>query len=1786
MKKIYLIILFLLVLFCEKVNAQNCSLSSMPSICYVTSTPNQTIAVNTTWNEMFELHNAGSSCSSSNSWCSVPSIYLSINHITLNGTTVTPSTYIGSSFTSSSLSLGTSYPSSYGNIYLSASFNTAGTYVIYYDMHYAGSILSCLSLGCLYSTVTVTSSCTPVSISSSPSNQPIFSGNTATFNVSASGTPPFSYFWYTNGSFTTSTPNSFSNTNSYTTPILYTNNSGNTYYCIITNCNNNNQAISSTASVTVNSSCTTPSNPPNPTSSSQCGSVIFTRSGTVPSNEIWYWQGSSCGTSTNLGSGSIYTASSSGTYYIRAYNTSGGGCWSNSCGNAYGTINSSPSFTYSIINASCIGCSNGSITVYTSGGSSPYQYSKNGGSFQSPNVFSGLSAGTYSIQVKDANSCTSTTQFVTILQPPVVTSISPTVHNIDACTNITFSATVSNSPTSYVWTFQGGTPYTVLTANGSNPTIVFNNPGSYSVSLVASNSAGSSTLFSSGNNYITVRPTVCAQAPPPYNYVIQKSYPSKQAAEPVDIATGSYQYTHADFRLPAVNTSLDFTRYYSTVNASINSALGYGWSHSYDFSVTNQADTEWSVHYGDGHSSVFIPLYSGNGTSFALYGGTYETLYKDPVSSLYTLTFKTGEVYLFNSNSKLASIVDLDGNTTMLNYSGNNLASIVAPGGRTLTLSYNGSLISAVTDPIGRTDSFSYDVGGNLYHVKDANYGTTIFYYNSLHLVTKILTPMQDTLISNTYDAQNRVIVQKDALNQPTYFSYTSTSSGVTATITYPDTHTATAYHDTFYRLVQETDQLGHSKYYAYDYNNNLASLTNENGDHTAYSYDAFGNKLAALMPLNTNMHFAYNSINRPTIMTNPAGDTTSINYDAYGNAYSMHFPDGSSKNYTYYSNGLLHTYSDGLSHLTTYNYNSAGDLSSVVSPSGTKIFTYDLAGRRLSQKDEDSHTTNYTYNNNDMLTGVLYPMNVSQRDSFDLDNNLIRHTDKNGYKTYFYYDVKDRLSSIHDARGGISSFAYDSTDNLITVTDPDNHSVSYAYDAKNSMVSKVSSLGTIHYGYDNLGNRTSEMDVYGNTKYFFYDSLSRKTAAEDALTNSSGFAYNALGQINSITDPLTRVTAYTYNKVGSMTGITDAASHPSAASYDYNGNRLSITDANNHTQYFTYDSSNRMNTYKDAANNLDSFYYDGVGNLTRHKTPTGTIIKTYDSLNRVIYVANSTGNNYSYTYDSTGNLKSMTNNYGTSYFTYDSLNHLKQYTDMFGKTVQYTYDSAGNKKSITYPGNHTVNYYYNNDNMLVKVTDWLNHSTNYIYDSSGRLKATCYPNGDTCLYTYDIAGRLISKTNKIASAVFSQSIFSLDANGNRVQEQRQGPVPFHLTAASNAYSYGADDRLNSDSVTSYTNDAAGNRTAAGSTAYTFSVDNLFTASGTSTYKYDARGNRIEKNQGGLDRRYVLDLSGSLSQVLMETDSTGAIKVYYVYGLGLIERIDSTGNNSLYYHFDAQHNTIALSNSNAQITDTFTYDPFGKLLKHGGQTQQPFTFLGEYGVQQETSTIYYVRARYYDAANGRFLGKDPFPTSLMDPQTLNRYSYCLNNPLNRYDASGNNWLGDAFNAYSNWADKFDAGAAKVGIALWQIAAGVGDVSLAYFEVQDGPVGIALAGQSLNEAFKNVYVAFENIGNAGNANYEWKGSDDIHTKLDYFYEDPIVNRVLTLVGIGDIGDIVEEGQNILSASNSLGFASGFANQAIVTSSLKIIQTLLGIYSDVQTSNNSYQPVVNQNKKCGN
>ncbi len=116
--------------------------------------------------------------------------------------------------------------------------------------------------------------------------------------------------------------------------------------------------------------------------------------------------------SSSFSTSPVYTALSAGTYTLHLKDANG--CTRDSII----TLGQPAVLGVSLVvtNVLCNGNSTGSVTAAGTGGTSPYQYALGTGAFGTASTFSGLSAGTYTVHVKDANSCLKDTTF-NITQP-------------------------------------------------------------------------------------------------------------------------------------------------------------------------------------------------------------------------------------------------------------------------------------------------------------------------------------------------------------------------------------------------------------------------------------------------------------------------------------------------------------------------------------------------------------------------------------------------------------------------------------------------------------------------------------------------------------------------------------------------------------------------------------------------------------------------------------------------------------------------------------------------------------------------------------------------------------------------------------------------------------------------------------------------------------------------------------------------------------------------------------------------------------------------------------------------------------------------------------------------------------------------------------------------------------------------------------------------------------------------------------------------------------------------
>jgi RHS repeat-associated protein len=1081
------------------------------------------------------------------------------------------------------------------------------------------------------------------------------------------------------------------------------------------------------------------------------------------------------------------------------------------------------------------------------------------------------------------------------------------------------------------------------------------------------------------------------------------------AAEPVNTATGNYYYQHTDLKLPGRGLPFAFTRTYNDQD-SYSGPLGRGWTHSYNVRLTEQADGSAVIKQGDGHEEFYEP--NGDGSYSSRYPGLYSRLAKNADNS-FTLTAKDQTRQTFDDDGHLSAIADQNGNALSFAYDGaGNLIAITDTVGRTLSLSYDADhRLVQLTDPIGRTVHYAYDAEGHLISDTDPLGAVLTYAYDAGHHVTTITDRRGHTLIENTYDGEGRVVSQKNGRGFVTTFAYDSPSLGDT-TITDPLGHATIHTHDGLRRLVKETDGLGHAIQYAYDAQNNRTQVTDRNGNVTKYTYDTRGNVTTKTDAKGQVTTITYDELNNPTQRTDALGGTTTFVYDSHGNLTQVTDPLGHTREIAYDTTGQPVTLTDALSQVTTQTFDAHGNVIKVTDSLGqTTAYAYDGAGRRIGRTDANGSVTAFVYDANDRLVETTDPLGHTTQFRYDANGNRIKITDALGRETVLTYNANDFFTGVTDPLGHTTSYGYDAADHRVSVTDPRGHTTEFSYDAANRLTGVTDALGqNTAFAYDAQGNLITKTDPLGHTTGWAYDSLNRRISATDALGQTTYLTYDALDRLTQVIDPNNRKTRYSYDGLGRLAQTLDALGGTASYTYDAVGNRTAKTDPNGHTTTYTYDALDRRVAETDPLGHIETYAYDAIGNPIQRTDANGKVTQYgFDAAGRLETIHYPDASAVAFAYDAVGNLVGMTDPLGGTAFAYDGLNRLVQQTDPYAQTVAYEYDAAGNRVAVVYPDGKRVTYAYDALNRMQSVTDWLGGVTTYAYDGAGRLTGAVNPNSTVASYAYDAAYRLTQLINfKPDQSVLAGYNLTLDPFGNRTAIDRTEPLAPVFGPEIDSYSYDDANRLANLNGSAISHDPNGNLLSKPGATFEFDVENRLIRVNdvaAATYRYDGLGHRLAAERNHVPIRYTLDLSKPLSDVLVESDSTGKPQAYYVYGLGLIARIAPNGE-ARYYHYDPIGSTVALTDLNGQITDTYTYDPFGQVMNLQQSTDNPFRFVGQFGVMDEGFGLNYARARYYSPELGRFFGQDLLRGSLSNGQTLNRYVYALNNPVRLVDVSG------------------------------------------------------------------------------------------------------------------------------------------------------------------------------------
>ncbi|MBF0397001.1 MAG: RHS repeat protein [Desulfobacterales bacterium] len=1128
--------------------------------------------------------------------------------------------------------------------------------------------------------------------------------------------------------------------------------------------------------------------------------------------------------------------------------------------------------------------------------------------------------------------------------------------------------------------------------------------------------------------------------------------------DPINMATGEYYFTIPLFSLGGT-LPLNYNLYYgSQVDSKRDEFDGlpnlpFSSNHGRFLILYKK------IYNGKNYDEIFAETGEGNEIGFNNKDGFWSVAYnertvyqlKETTDYFYMLDPEEELLYTYHKETnevtsiiaKLVRLEDRNGNAITYTKSGNE--DIISDGlGREirLTLSdFSGSLyVTQIKDGQNRTYSFTYednpaDNSGKytLRSISDPLGNITTFYYGGNHRITKLKKPMDNIPYQQSYmeDPNNRGIVanQKDAYDNVTtitklvYDPYNNTESQFE--ITYPDGTKRNISHTNYSKVMKSIiDQSGKTAYF----NSNslkdiVTGITDRIGDVSTISYDSLSGKISSFvnaMGVSTTFNYTAQS----QTFTNPVNNEQ-VSFDFY-NITKINYPDGKNELFAYDIKGNLTQYTDQTANIWTYTYSDKGQMLTSTNPSGGKITnSYNTDGTLSSSFDSETGTTTYSYDVYKRVSGITRPDNSTQLIEYNLKDLLTSITDENNHKYQFAYDKNDNLTTVTDPKacqtkysydlmdrviqitdrlGKITSLSYDNMERLSSFTDPNNIKSSLIYNNRGWLTDKQKDNRIWKTGYDDEGIISSLASPMNRTYTYQTNKLGAVTSITNPLNNTTNFYRDSMDRIIEISDPLNRKITYTYdgngmllssgissvctanytrNNIGLLTDITDCRGKVWHFSYTGMGRLSSTNDPLGNTWSYNYDNRGRLKTITFPENKTLNRTYDNVGNITKLESGTSIIQFNYDELNRLV-----SANDISFSLDSEGRITSTENNGSSFSGSYDS----------GGRLIQVNYNNS--LFSVTYTYDATTG-------LLSTVKDNLtNTQVAFTYDDDERVIGVNRSNSVNSIFTYDDANRL----TRIQEGNIIDLKYTLDSAGHVTNLDMTAPLnpANYLVSQDKSFTYDSASQLNS---TGYTYDSKGYLTASPDYSFTWDSFSRLINIGDISFTYNGLGDILNRTQNGTKLSYHYNYSINSMPIMAEkNDTTGNFLRYYVWTPKgeLLYMIDaSQGNKVLFYHFDRVGTTLALTDSSGAVTDSYAYTPHGKILKHNGNNEQPFTFVGQWGVRKEgNGDIYQMKARYYDVKTCRFISRESIWPNIEEPRAINPYQYALNNPINFIDALG------------------------------------------------------------------------------------------------------------------------------------------------------------------------------------
>ena len=636
-------------------------------------------------------------------------------------------------------------------------------------------------------------------------------------------------------------------------------------------------------------------------------------------------------------------------------------------------------------------------------------------------------------------------------------------------------------------------------------------------------------------------------------------------------------------------------------------------------------DKGWPVTTTDANGNVTATTYNADGTTQKVMDAAgYTTTYAyDQCGNITALTDGRNNTtrYAYDKNNQITSQTDALGNETTVSYDkvgnivrvknaknqitaytydalGNVLTQTNQQGGvYTYTYDGKGNVLS-VKDPIGNTQTFTWNEKNKLLTQTNAEGETTTYDYDAKGNLTSVFQP-NGNVLQYFYDRLDRVEQLSD--NMGLIAKYTYDGNGNQLTVTDGLDRTMTYTYDALNRRTTEALPTGATTTYAYDGNSNLLTVTDAKGNATTYTYSSLNQQLTHTDALNAKTQFEYDANGNLVKATDAKGNATTYAYDALSQNTAITFANGLSLQYTYDELGRVVASKDRAGREFKYAYNVLGNLLTKTYPDGTTDrYTYDGISRMLSAVNKDA-TVTFTYDRagrllSEALTvGSGSPAAITSY-SYDVAAGKRTLTYPSGMKVVEQLNARDLITSILQNGDEVVTMAYNTAGQKTSQTYANGITTDYGYNENGWLESIVAAGGTeqsptnimnLQMTYDAIGNMTQRRDMLDETRTesYGYDVISQLTSFRRGTTVDKSYEFDLLGnRIRTLENGVT--TNYMSNNVNAYTAISGGLSF--TPQYDDNGNML-----NDDKHTYAYDYNNKLVSVDQT---VGTYKYDALG--------------------------------------------------------------------------------------------------------------------------------------------------------------------------------------------------------------------------------------------------------------------------------------------------------------------------------------------------------------------------------------------------------------------------------------------------------------------------------------------------------------------------------------------------------------------------------------------------------------